>query len=281
MAVREGGSTVRSLRIMTQVWDFSGRPVDTIVDDSATDAFNVLRDWANKAKSATAENPPSLDRFLDPHWPKTARNSILGARHSKLTDKQGRALIDFDVKGKGAIGDKTRHILPAHYVAVAAVDMIPGLPIMMRNENKKPGDDAIFRLNLKLPTKSKQLIAIGRFLYHVPPDAELTELRSGNHYLITAAGSVLTKHRPKTLPLSQDEVLDRIREHIEAAPRISREFTPDAIIERPLAFTANEMIALLTDLLTLNDEWHWDELLGRLDTDPRRRFSDQTSIVPK
>src|SRR5262249_782369 len=138
-----------------------------------------------------------------------------------------------------------------------------------RSRDKKTGrrrseEDMVFRVTaLVSESKAKKLgipitIEILRLLFNAPPDAELHEHRGGPYRNIVPASYVLTKRRAKNPPPSQDELLSIVRKLVTDAPTGS------------LPVTADQMVALLSDLFAINDTWHWDELFGRIPEDVSR-----------
>jgi hypothetical protein len=128
--------------------------------------------------------------------------------------------------------------------------------------------DQVFRLVLQVPMDDRTKrynfrsgqVQLDRILNHVPPDARVYELRGANYQLIIPSGSVLIRYRGSVEFAGQEDLIRLTREIVSG---LASQFGvgPDA------------MAKLLSDLFTISDKWHFDELIGRIETrDARHKF---------
>jgi hypothetical protein len=233
---------------------------------SITAAFDAVRGWATKAAHITTSSEhPSLDqlRFVI----EKRRRSIVHV-DDEIASYHGRSVIGFQLVGEGNVGNRTRHVLPVHFVIMRLLELVPGISMRLNDDSHRkhfnqqgidrPDEDLIYTLGIYfaeslakefgLPKRSR----LDRVLFNAPPDTKLNPRRTGDHHFVVPSGSVLMRVR-RGQAQTQETWLKVVASSIRKAKL-------DELRELP------EILRLL---FVVADRWHWDELLDRLDDDPR------------
>lgn len=181
-------------------------------------------------------------------------------------------LFGFTAPGSRDVPPQRCYCYPLHFASLRVFDRITGLRLRMADETARldkkrerirPQSEKIFRLNLEIGQRRKLGVfgfkqGVTRVLFHAPHSAKLQERRTAHHRYLLPENHILTKWNPEKAPPGQDDVLDAVRKLTDA--------------DDAFGFSGPEIVALLTRLFTLNDEWYWDDL-DRLPDDGRRSFN--------
>jgi hypothetical protein len=152
-----------------------------------------------------------------------------------------------------------------------ALEMVPSMAVTLADDKHRAQDkktkrirseaEMIFSLSLKVRPKRAKALGImkmtklDRIFFNASLNARLYERRTGDYRFIVPSGSVPIRSRASADYIGQNAVLDAAYKLIMAEPPGS------------LPFKANKMVALLRDLFTISDKWHWDELIDRVKAD--------------
>lgn len=231
------------------------------------EAFAAVTEWASAAKrNASSSSFPSLEPLrylLDKPNP-----SILGIDPG-VTTLSGQVVIGLRLLGARSVGnERTRYVLPIHFAMIRAFEIIPGARIKLDADShagdrakrnvQRPQEKLIYPMNIHLPPAFAKSLDIrgasrlDRILHNAPPDARLHSKRTGNFRLFAPSESVLLEYRGDPL-LTQHDWL---------------RFTALAL-EKGGHKELQNLTDVLRSLFVTADRWHWDELDGRLESDPR------------
>ncbi|XIA63353.1 hypothetical protein ACFIOY_29880 [Bradyrhizobium sp. TZ2] len=231
---------------------------------SITDAFRAVQDWAAQAGGLDSAQYPdhSSLRFLL----LKQRRSIVGV-DAEMSSYDGQPVVGFQIQGEGAIGIKTRYVLPVHFAIMRSLELVPGISMRLNDDahkahhrrqgNERSDEELIYALGIHssallaresgLPKRSR----LDRILFNAAPDAALYPRRTGDHHYVVPSGSVPLRTRLRYAQ-TQETWLEAVENSIRKAELPDLQALPNVL--RMLFATA--------------DRWHRDELIDRLPDDP-------------
>jgi len=225
--------------------------------------FYALAEWATAARRASADSPPDVSKlcFIQP----AATKFVLSAEPIEYCC---RTVIAFEVDGGKRIGVRKRHLLPSHFAILRLLELIPGLTLLLRDDQHRNQDvktgrvrserEMIFNLAIKIsPRKAKRLrilqaTKLDRILLDVDSQTRLYERRNGDYRYILPASFVPIRFRGAPLH-TQPDVVRAVFTLLNDHPSFRQ--------------IAKDVAHLLEELFAIANDWHWDELIDRVPTD--------------
>lgn len=233
---------------------------------SAKLSLDTLSEWAQLTKDQHASEPNHASKLcFDLHRTKFVLNS-------EPVEYQKRTVIAFEVNGGKRVGVRKRHLLPAHFAVLRLLEIIPGMSLLLRDDQHRgqdlttgrvrSEDEMIFNLAISISKPKAARLGIlratklDRVLFDVSADTRLYERRSGDHRYITPSNFVPIRFRGEALR-TQSDLVRAVESLVYDAPEEFSDRSP------------REIIDLLKSLLAIGNDLHWNELIDRLPDDAR------------
>jgi len=240
-------------------------------------SFEYLRSWADEAIYRIRTNRhdlPSTQQLRDLFEADNPFCSIILTKVTSYDDgSQKRSVIGLKTKKWPAEAKTFRHVLPAHFAIIRALELVHGARIYLEGDRNMARDrrkgvhrsraELIFDLKLSIPkTRGTARIEtkIDRILFNVDAHTSLYARRTGDHHFILPSGSV-----PIAARIRDGRYTDRQRvlRSVKERMRLKSQSEPFASV-----------VGLLQDLFFISDELHWSELIDRLPKDKAYRQRD-------
>lgn len=229
-------------------------------------AIDALSEWAQIARREQATKPSDASTLC---FNMQKARFILS---SALVEYRGRTLIAFEIDGGKRIGERKRHLLPAHFAVLRLLEVIPGLTLLLRDDQHRSQDvktgrvrsedEMIFNLAMKTSARKAsrlrilQVTKLDRVLFDVNSDTRLYERRSGDHHYILPSCYVPIRFRGAPLH-TQPDLVRAVKALVDDQP------------DGSLGKSSSEIVDLLKTLLAVGNDRHWNELIDRLPGDTK------------